>query len=65
MKSNKVQDLLLYKLGITTVSGKSFGVFGEGYIRLSYASSDENIKKAMYRIKEFIETVGWNNAENK
>ena len=65
LTSDKIEDILLNKLGITTVSGKSFGVFGEGYIRLSYANSDENIKKAMFRIKEFIETVGWHNAENK
>ena len=62
LKSDKVQDLLLYKLGITTVSGKSFGSYGEGYIRLSYANSEENIKKAIKRIKDFSETEGWNNA---
>jgi aspartate/methionine/tyrosine aminotransferase len=62
LNSDKIENILLNKLGITTVSGKSFGVFGEGYIRLSYANSDENIKKAMFRIKEFIETIGWHNA---
>ena len=61
VKSAKKGEFNQVLLGVTG-SGKSFGVFGEGYIRLSYASSDENIKKAMYRIKEFIETVGWHNA---
>ncbi len=62
LSSDKIENILLNKLGITTVSGKSFGIYGEGYLRLSYASSDENIKKAINRIKEFVETVGWKNA---
>ena len=45
LKSNDMENILLNKLGIAAVSGNSFGAFGEGYIRLSYASSDENIKK--------------------
>ena len=62
LDSNKMEKILLYKLGITTVSGNSFGNFGEGYIRLSYANSEENINKAIERIKEFSETTGWKNA---
>ncbi len=62
LKSNEVEDILLNKLNIATVSGNSFGVFGEGYLRLSYASSDENIQEALFRIKEFTEKIGWNNA---
>ena len=62
LKSNKVEDILLNQLGIAAVSGKSFGDFGEGYLRLSYASSDENIQEALFRIKEFTEKIGWNNA---
>ena len=38
-----MQSNLLYKLGIATVAGTSFGKFGQGYIRFSYANSEKNI----------------------
>ncbi len=60
LSSDKMEELLLYKLGITTVSGKSFGDFGEGYIRFSYANSESNIKLAMKKIRNYAEDVGWN-----
>lgn len=40
------------KVGITP--GSAFGDGGEGYIRLSYASSDENLHEAMKRMKRFL-----------
>ena len=36
------------------LSGTSFGRYGEGYIRLSYANSQENILKALERLEEFV-----------
>ena len=59
LTSDQLQDFLLYKLGITTVSGKSFGNYGEGYIRISYANSEKNIKEAISRIKIFLESNKW------
>lgn len=41
------------KVGITP--GSAFGPGGEGYVRLSYASSDENLHEAMKRIKQFLQ----------
>ena len=41
---------MLEKAGVATVSGTSIGVFGEGYIRFSYANSIENIRAAIQRI---------------
>ncbi|HEX5414988.1 MAG TPA: pyridoxal phosphate-dependent aminotransferase [Chloroflexota bacterium] len=43
-------DYLLNDAGVATLSGTSFGSFGEGYLRLSYATSIENIQKALDRI---------------
>lgn len=40
------------KVGVTP--GSAFGPGGEGYVRLSYASSDENLRVAMERIKKFL-----------
>ena len=64
LTSDQLPDFLLYHLGITTVSGKSFGEFGEGYLRISYANSEENIKEAISRIRNFLEDNKWENAKN-
>lgn len=41
------------KLGVTP--GSAFGPGGEGYIRMSYASSDEDLREAMKRLGEFLQ----------
>jgi aspartate/methionine/tyrosine aminotransferase len=45
---------LLYKAGVAVLPGTSFGKFGEGYLRLSFANSVENIKKALERIEKSL-----------
>ena len=40
--------------GVALLSGAAFGEFGEGYVRLSYANSRENIKKAPGRLDRFV-----------
>jgi aspartate aminotransferase len=52
--SRELQDLFLEKAGVATVSGTSFGEFGEGYLRFSYANSTENIREAVRRMKEIL-----------
>lgn len=54
MRAAQLQDKLLNEAGVATVAGTSFGKFGEGYIRFSYANSTENIRKAIQRIREHI-----------
>ena len=46
-----MQDLLLARAGVATIAGTSFGALGEGYLRFSYASSVDNIREAMERIR--------------
>lgn len=53
-KSKELADKLLLEAGVATLAGTSFGKFGEGYLRLSYANSIENIKKAVSKIKEIL-----------
>ena len=43
-------DYLLNEAGVATLAGTSFGACGEGYLRLSYANSVENLRKALERI---------------
>ena len=52
--SMELQNTLLDKIGVATVSGTSFGKFGEGYIRLSCANSYEAIEEAIFRMKNIF-----------
>ena len=45
---------LLAEAGIATIGGPDFGVHGEGYIRISYANSEENIARALDRMAHFL-----------
>lgn len=51
MKSKKVEEFLLENHGVAGLAGTSFGSYGEGYLRFSYANSIENIQKALSKIK--------------
>ena len=54
--SQAFQDLALTEAGVAVLAGTSFGIYGEGYIRLSYANSQDNIQKALTRLGEFVKT---------
>jgi hypothetical protein len=47
---------LLKETGVVTVPGSGFGRAGEGYMRLSYATSEENIARGLERIRRFMES---------
>ncbi len=53
----KLSDYLLTEAGVAVLSGTAFGKFGEGYIRLSYATSPENIREGLRRMKKAIATL--------
>jgi len=55
--SREVMEHLLYKGHVTTVHGPAFGEYGEGYIRLSYATSIKNIEEGLRRIKEALQKL--------
>jgi aspartate/methionine/tyrosine aminotransferase len=55
--SREFADLLLDEYGVAGVAGTSFGDAGEGYLRLSYANSEQNIQKALDRIGEAAKAV--------
>jgi aspartate aminotransferase len=54
-KAKKLAAALLEEAGVALIGGPDFGVLGEGYIRLSYANSQENILQALERMKMFLE----------
>jgi aspartate/methionine/tyrosine aminotransferase len=54
-KAKQLASDLLEGPGIATIGGPDFGILGEGYIRLSYANSQDNIREALARMKAFME----------
>jgi len=51
LTARAAQDRFLNEAGVATIAGTSFGAFGEGYLRFSYANSTENIREAIRRIR--------------
>ena len=54
LSSSQAQDLILDEAGVATIAGTSFGKFGEGYLRFSYANSKDNILRAIERIDKIL-----------
>ena len=52
--AKRLASALLEEAGVATIGGPDFGVHGEGYLRLSYANSTENIRQALARIEAFL-----------
>lgn len=52
--SQDLQMRLLEEAGVAAVAGTSFGEYGEGFIRFSYANSVDNIREAMRRFRELL-----------
>jgi aspartate aminotransferase len=55
--STELANLILEKAGVALLPGNSFGKYGEGYLRLSYANSIENIEKGLERIRAAVESA--------
>jgi aspartate aminotransferase len=53
-KAKPLASALLQEAGVATIGGPDFGVHGEGYLRLSYANSLENIERALERMQGFL-----------
>src|ERR1700726_384598 len=55
-KAKALASSLLEDAGVAIIGGPDFGILGEGYVRLSYANSTENIRKALDRLGDFLTT---------
>ena len=53
-KAKALASSLLEEAGVAIIGGPDFGILGEGYVRLSYANSTDNILKALSRMGEFL-----------
>ena len=50
----EVAEAILTEAGVAVLGGQAFGEYGEGYLRLSYANSAENIRKALDRMRPVL-----------
>jgi aspartate/methionine/tyrosine aminotransferase len=57
LTSSELANLLLDKAGVAVLPGSSFGEYGEGYLRLVYSNSIENIELAMERIRQAVQFI--------
>ena len=53
-RAKALASSLLEDAGVAVIGGPDFGILSEGYVRLSYANSTENILKALDRMGEFL-----------
>ena len=54
LSSKEFEERALAEVGVALLSGTSFGHYGEGYVRLSFANSQENLRKALDRLADFV-----------
>jgi aspartate aminotransferase len=54
LTAKQLELKLLEEVGVATIAGTSFGAYGEGYLRISYANSIENIGLSMQWIGEWL-----------
>lgn len=52
--SSEIANMMLEEAGVALLPGSAFGTKGEGYLRLSYANSVENIQQALERMKGVV-----------
>jgi aspartate aminotransferase len=57
LSSSQFEERALSQAGVALLSGSAFGEYGEGYVRLSYANSQENIQKALERLDKFVRSL--------
>ena len=59
LDTRELADRLLEEAGVALLSGTAFGEYGEGYLRVSYANSLENIEEALQKMGDLLaQTAG-------
>ena len=56
MSSSEFANRVLEEAGVALLAGESFGKYGTGHIRISFANSAENLRTAIDRIQKFVES---------
>jgi aspartate aminotransferase len=58
LPAKKIAARLLEEVGVALIGGPDFGILGEGYVRVSYANSEERITQALGRMKNAFQDFG-------
>ncbi len=58
LSSKEFEERALNEAGVALLSGSAFGAHGQNYVRISYANSQANLKKAVDRLKAFVKKIG-------
>ena len=58
LSSKELETQLLDEAGVAALAGNAFGEGGEGFLRFSYATSVENIEKAVNRVRQHLTAGG-------
>ena len=57
MTSAEFEAKAMNDAGVALLSGSAFGEYGEGYVRLSYANSQDNIKRAIGQLDTMVRSL--------
>jgi aspartate/methionine/tyrosine aminotransferase len=57
LPSAQIADMLLEQAGVAVLPGSSFGEYGEGYLRLVYSNSEENLERAVEKIRGVLKSI--------
>jgi aspartate aminotransferase len=57
LSSKALAEYLLQEAGVAVLAGSTFGIYGEGYLRFSYANSIANIGKALDKVQRALENL--------
>ena len=57
LTSMEFETKAMNEAGVALLSGSAFGEFGEGYVRLSYANSQDNIQKAISQLDKMVRSI--------
>jgi len=55
--ASEFADKIMREAHVLVLPGTAFGAHGEGYIRFSYVSTEENIRNGVQKIKEYVSTI--------
>ncbi len=54
MTSKEFAEKAMYEAGVALLAGTAFGEFGDGYVRISFANSQENLSEAIERLRKIL-----------
>ncbi|MBG82873.1 MAG: aspartate aminotransferase, partial [Chloroflexi bacterium] len=54
MTSKQFAEKAMYDAGVALLAGTAFGEFGAGYVRISFANSQENLTEAIERLRRIL-----------